>query len=302
MQAPVETPGSPVPDLSVGVDPQRLRDALVWTRERYRACDVCAVRCGVDRLSGALGPCGVGVGGRVYKEYLHLGEERCLLPSHTVYLTGCNFRCVFCSDDRQVREPLAHGAPLPPAALARRIARRRAEGARNVNFVGGLPDVNLLYVLETLALCRPDTHVVWNTNLWTTPEVVGRLTGVVGTWLVDHKFGSDRCALKLSGARDYLATLEPLLALVARSGQLVVRHLLMPGHLSCCTEPVLTWLAAHHPNVPVNLMTGYHPFHLAGRAGPLGRVPTSDERRAAVALLAALPFARPLLDGEEYRP
>jgi len=280
------------------LDPQRVAAALAWAEARYHACDVCASRCGVDRHAGALGHCGLPVEGRVYKEYLHYGEEAALIPSHTIFLTGCNFRCAFCSDDPQVRSPLAHGVPVPPAALARRIAERRAQGARNVNFVGGLPDVNLVYILRILTHCPPDTHVVWNTNLWTTPEAISQLTGVVATWLADFKFGSDRCALKLAGARDYRATLAPLLAQAASAGgALIVRHLLMPGHLACCTRPVLTYLAEHHPAVPINLMTGYHPYRLAGARVPLGGAVPRDERDAAIALLRALPFAVRWLDG-----
>lgn len=287
-------------DAAFRIDPDRLDAALAWAEGSYRSCDVCAEGCGVDRLAGERGVCGLGAMGRVYKEYLHLGEERRLVPSHTVYLAGCSFRCVFCSDLGPVRRPEDHGVALDPKALAERIARRRAEGARNVNFVGGVPDVNVLYVLRTLAHCPPDTHVVWNTNLWTTDEAIGRLTGVVGTWLADHKFGNDRCARKLSGARGYLARLERLLPLAARSGRLLVRHLLMPGHLDCCTRPVLAWMARHLPDVPVNLMTGYHPFDLAGRAGRLGEAVSTEEREAAVALLGGLRFRDPLLDGVEY--
>ncbi len=286
-------PSASRPQLTPGVDPGALTDALAWARRAYRACDVCAARCGVDRYVGAAGRCGLGAEARVYKEYLHLGEEQALVPSHTIYMTGCNLRCVFCSDDGPVRRPLEHGVVATPRALAARIALRRRQGATNVNFVGGLPDVNVLAILETLALCPPDTHVVWNTNLWTTEEAVERLGGVVGTWLVDYKFGDDRCALRLSGTRGYLATLDARLAQLALSrggDRLIVRHLVMPGHLECCTRPALAHIARVAPRATVNLMTGYHPFHLGGRAlggaaRHLGRV-LSDAERARVRALA----------------
>ena len=280
------------------IDPARLAAATAWAEVRYAACDVCAEACGVNRLTGELGHCGLGEHGRVYKEYLHLGEERSLVPSHTIYLSGCNLRCVFCSDLGPVTQPQRHGVSVPPEVLAQRIAKRRAEGARNVNFVGGLPDVNVLYILRTLSHCPEDTHVVWNTNLWTTEEAMERLTGVVSTWLVDLKFGDDRCALKLSGARNYLATLQRLLPAAQRSGALIVRHLLMPGHLECCTKPSLAWLARHMPDASVNIMTGYHPFQLAGQKGPLGGSLPEAEREASVSLASSLFGARLLVDGE----
>lgn len=283
-----------------GVDRDRLAAALAWAQARYRHCDVCAVGCGVDRLAGELGFCGLGEGGRVYKEYLHLGEERALVPSHTVYLAGCSMRCAFCSDIGPVTEPGAHGALVAPEALAQRIAKRRAEGARNVNFVGGTPDTSLLFVLRTLWHCPSDTHVVWNTNLWSTPEVLQALTGVVGTWLVDHKFGNDRCAARLAAVKEYVGRLEPLLERLATSERVIVRHLLMPGHLECCTRPVLAWLERQIPEVTVNLMTGYHPYRLAGRAGAMGSPLPEHERRAALAMFAEVRVAGRLVDGTEY--
>lgn len=284
------------------IDRAALERAIAFAEARYHACDVCAERCGVDRHAGPGGTCGLGVGARIYKEYIHFGEERRLLPSHTIYFTGCSFRCAFCSDWDQVVRPLDHGVEVPPAALAKRIAQRRAEGTLNVNFVGGVPDVNLLYILRTLAHCPDDTHVVWNTNLWSTPEVVDALDGVVGTWLADFKFGNDTCAKKLARVDGYVATLTALLPRL-RPERLLIRHLLMPGHLECCTKPVLDELARALPRVAVNLMTGYEPFRMrrgdTSKNAMAGRNPPA-EVQAALAHFAALPFDDRMVDGVEW--
>jgi len=251
----------------------------------------------VDRHRGERGQCGLGVGGRVYKEYLHLGEEETLVPSHTIYLAGCNLRCAFCSDWDAVIHPDRHGRPMSPAELAERIAVRRQEGARNVNFVGGLPDVNVLYVMETLAHCPADTHVVWNTNLWTTTRAIEKLTGIVGTWLVDLKFGSNACAKRLAGVDDYTERLRALLPLASQAGELLVRHLLMPGHLECCTRPALRWLRERLPEATVNLMTAYHPFSLRGVSGAMGGPLEPEEREAGLRLFEDLAFESSMVDG-----
>lgn len=281
------------------IDRAALERATAYAEARYHHCDVCAERCGVDRHAGPAGTCGLGTSARIYKEYIHFGEERRLLPSHTIYFTGCSLRCAFCSDWDQVVSPLNHGVEVPPAALARRIAQRRAEGATNVNLVGGVPDVNLLYILKVLSHCPDDTHVVWNTNLWSTPEVLAKLDGIVGTWLADFKFGHDTCARKLARVDDYVATLTTLL-LQVRPERLLVRHLLMPGHLECCTIPVLDWLAAHRPKVAINLMTGYEPFRLRAARQPMGHRNTQDEVKRALAHFAALPFDDRMVDGVEW--
>ncbi len=309
MSASPQARGSPTLP-AVRFDPAALTRAIGWTEARYSACDVCGLRCGVDRHAAPDGRCGLGADARIYKEYLHLGEERLLVPSHAIYLSGCSFRCAFCSDDRAVRHPRDVGVTWPPETLATRIARRRAEGATNVNFVGGVPDVNLLYILRTLSHVPCDTHIVWNTNLWTTPEVLDALRPIIGTWLVDWKFGTDACGLKLAGVRGYVAGLDASLTrLLGTDGPrpprldgsaqpfILVRHLLMPGHLACCTQPVLEALARRCPDVPVNVMTGYHPYRMSRAAGPMAHRMQSAEVEAAVGLLRALPFATPLLDG-----
>lgn len=305
-------------DAATLIDPADLARALAWAERSYRACDVCALGCGVDRTTEAgarAAACGLGEAGRVYKEYLHWGEERRLVPSHTVYLSGCNFRCGFCSDWEPVAEPSAHGVTLSPRALALRIAQRRGEGARNVNFVGGLPDVNVLYLLRVLEHVPADTHVVWNTNLWTTEVAIDHLAPLVGTWLVDLKFGDDACAKKLArvgampGANaaapsDYLDTMMRLLGHLTRrvpAGRAVlVRHLLMPGHFACCTRPALERLAATHPGIAVNLMTGYLPYRLGRGSGPLARRMPGAEVDEAIAWFASLPFADVCVDGVEW--
>ena len=56
----------------------------------------------------------------------------------------------------------------------------------------------------------------------------------------------------------------------------------MPGHIDCCTKPVLAWMKAHLPHVTVNLMTGYQPFRMAKGKGLMSRAaPDSDNEEAA---------------------
>lgn len=266
-------------DLTLGIDPSQLRSAATWADNAYSSCTICPENCGVDRHKGELGFCGLGKDAHVYKEYLHFGEEEVLTPSHTIFLSGCNFRCAFCSDLAPVKEPLKHGMTVEPKVLAQRIAKRRNQGATNVNFVGGLPDVNLLFILNTLTHCPPDTHVVFNTNLWTTSEVMTKLDGIVGTWLVDYKFGSDKCARKLAGVSGYTAHINRLLEQLRDSnrGNLLLRHLIMPGHFDCCTVPVFEWLHQHLPNAMLNIMSAYSPFAMAGSKGPMSKGPIRED-------------------------
>ena len=101
----------------------------------------------------------------------------------------------------------------------------------------------------------------------------------------------------LQGPRGALL-LSGLLPRVARSGELLVRHLLMPGHLECCTRPALEWLRANVPGATVNLMTGYHPFSLKGASGAMSSQLTAQELKRSVDLFESMGFPSAMIDGQ----
>jgi putative pyruvate formate lyase activating enzyme len=115
-----------------------------------------------------------------------------------------------------------------------------------------------------------------NTNGYLTPEALALATHLFEIFVVDLKFGCDGCAEKIAGTPAYMETLERNLRLLQDGGSsrqetagvvfqpvtLWVRHLLMPGHWACCTQPVLKWIAEHLPAAHINVMSAFHPFGL----------------------------------------
>jgi len=59
--------------------------------------------------------------------------------------------------------------------------------------------------------------------------------------------------------------------------RLIVRHLLMPGHVECCWKPVAQWLAAELPRVRVNLRYGFWPAWHSRRHPELRQPPSAEE-------------------------
>jgi putative pyruvate formate lyase activating enzyme len=72
----------------------------------------------------------------------------------------------------------------------------------------------------------------------------------------------------------------------ADRARLLVRHLVMPGHVDCCLRPVTQWMAAHLPEVPFSLHTGYVPAFRAGALPGMDRCLTARERSAARDIVA----------------
>ena len=53
--------------------------------------------------------------------------------------------------------------------------------------------------------------------------------------------------------------------LAYESGEVIIRHLVLPNHLECCTFPILEWVAENLPNCMVNIMAQYRPEHRVRR-------------------------------------
>jgi putative pyruvate formate lyase activating enzyme len=70
-----------------------------------------------------------------------------------------------------------------------------------------------------------------------------------------------------------------------RNGELIVRVLVLPNHLECCTKPTLEWIADNlGAETRVNVMFQYRPEWLAPEIPELRRRLTKDERQKAVRL------------------
>ena len=68
---------------------------------------------------------------------------------------------------------------------------------------------------------------------------------------------------RLSKVDRYLEVVSRNHLLASKQADMIVRHLMLPGHLECCTLPVLDWLAKNVPGAAVNIMGQYHPAHHA---------------------------------------
>ena len=247
-------------------------------RRSLLACDLCARQCGADRWHDEPGACGSVREGSVTRVFLNWSEEPHLRPGVSVFLSGCNWDCVYC----QYPENLdAHaGQVIAPTRLAERIEALRREGATNVHWVGGNPDQHLRTVLRTLQQCQAPLPVVWNTNGYASPTTLRLLDGVVDVYLVDFRHGTSACAERYGVPGDSVDIIQRnLRRIAAQDAALIVRHLQLPEHFDCCTAPILRWLAAELPDVPLNLMHGqYRPAHLAYQYPEINRRLTRSER------------------------
>jgi putative pyruvate formate lyase activating enzyme len=243
------------------IEPIALVAQAAAAQAQLTNCTLCPHRCGTPRATGS-GVCRVGQASYIASEMLHMGEEAPLAPAHAIFFSGCTATCRFCTAARFAFHP-TYGVVVTPAQLAARILQRQAAGARSVCFIGGDPAPHIPFILATLAEVgdRRTIPAVFNSNFYLTDDALDLLAGAVEIYLPDLKFGpptaQSDCGLHLGGMPTYWPVVTGAIRRVwAQGDRLIVRHLLMPGHFACCTQPVLTWLAGL-PGVEVSLLTQY---------------------------------------------
>jgi pyruvate-formate lyase-activating enzyme len=211
-----------------------------------------------------------------------------------------------------------NGVVFTPQRLAWSMWQLRMEGCHNINLVGGEPTIHLHTIVQAIDMLKffrefdaeawsakadayipyrldPrnasyrgefNTPILWNSNMYMSLETLRILRELVDIWLPDFKFGNNKCAIRLSRTPWYFETVAENHRLIYGWGEdIVIRHLIMPGHVECCTKPVLKWIAENMPEVPVNVMDQYHPDAYCNPADPrfdkryvdMARYPTREE-------------------------
>ena len=232
-------------------------------------CYLCPRMCGVDR-SVARGFCGMGEAPVIARAALHRWEEPCISGtrgSGTVFFSGCTLRCIFCQNHAISREGL--GVEVSEDYLRAAFERLIGEGAHNINLV--TPTHFLPAILR--ALEQPlGVPVVMNTGGYERVETLRRLDGRMDVYLPDLKYADDELGRRLSSAPDYFTHASRALIEMARqvgapqydaegimTRGMIVRHLVLPGHLGN-TFRALRFIKSELPaGTPVSLMAQYTP-------------------------------------------
>lgn len=269
------------PGIEVRADFARLHLA----REHLSRCTLCEHQCRANRMAGERGPCKAGVSARVFRHRVECGEEPELIPSHLFYLSGCDLRCAFCIAEASAFDP-ARGRELTSDFFLEAVEWGKTQGARNIQWVGGEPTIHIPAILEVMADCEGLPPIVWKSDFYGTIEAFELLRGTVDVYVADFKFGNDDCAARIARVKDYTRVVTRNLLLAADQSDLIVRHLLLPGHFECCFAPLVNWLCNQLPSVKFSLRDGYQPRWQASKhpelACPLPRSDAARARRYAI--------------------
>lgn len=283
MSLPEALPGSATigaPNTQPTVRPySRSRLATDRAKQAYAslaACCLCAHRCGVNRLAGETGLCGANTAARIFSLQTEVTDELELLPVFAIALSGCDLRCPFCITAPQSWDANL-GLALKTSQIATRARQALGHGARTIMILGGEPTLHLPTVLEIVAQLPDTARLIWKTNGRCSLEARQLLDDLFEVWHVDYKFGNPHCARRLVGAPDYGDVVQDTLLWAVSRSELIVRHLVMPGHVECCWRPIAGWLRDHLPNTKVNLRTDFWPARMNRQYPELNRIVSQYE-------------------------
>jgi putative pyruvate formate lyase activating enzyme len=282
-------------------DWQKLQEIADELTERLKACDICPHRCGINRLQGDIGRCGIGAQCRVASWCDHHGEEPAISGtqgSGTIFAAECNLKCVYCQNYQISQGAIGKYDVYSAQQLADIMLQLQARGCHNINLVS--PTHVMPQFVSALALAVRDglnLPVVYNSNGYDNVDVLSQLDDVVDIYLPDLKYADSAIAVELSSAPNYpdiaIAAIGEMYrqkgALVTDDNDIaisgvIVRHLVLPGNLSGSRE-ILSRLANEvSPDITVSIMAQYFPTHRAieYKQFPLHRTITADEYDEAI--------------------
>ncbi|MFB0504006.1 MAG: radical SAM protein [Candidatus Bathyarchaeia archaeon] len=247
-------------------------------------CHFCTRRCGVNRQDGELGYCRCGSQISVSSMFGHMGEEPELVPSGTIFTLGCTLRCLHCQN-WTISQWIEDGEVYSTKRLALSVERLRKDGCRNVNLVGGEPTPWLQQWLEAFKHVNVNVPVVWNSNSYYSDETAKLLAGFADVYLLDFKYGSNECAKRISDAPLYWDVCTRNHLYGKKYGELIIRVLVLPEHLECCTKVLLNWMARNlGKDVRTNVMFQYRPEWRAQEVPELSRRLTRSEMERSMEL------------------
>ena len=221
-------------------------------------------------------------------------EEPQISPTLAIFFEGCNLGCRFCMAYEHTRS--ADGLSRRPQAADGDLYRDLCDvftkaaqvQVRTVSLLGGEPSLYLDEARAAWMTAKRDGFavppVVLNSNMLLEPDDIWRRCDFVSFYVADLKFGNDECARALtSRPARYFETVTSAVQTAASlpASRVIIRHLPLPGHVQCCTIPILEWVERNMPDTEVHLMMDYYANGRSGMPG-LERTLTRAETTAVL--------------------
>lgn len=240
----------------------------------YTSCTLCPRACHVDRTQGELGYCRLPAKIVMDCALAHHGEEPPLSGENgagTIFLSSCNLGCIYCQN-YQISHT-ADGQTLDASQLADVMLDLQKRRCHNVELV--TPTSQTPLIMEALLIARHrglKIPFVYNCGGYENPDIIKQLDGMVEIYLPDFKYGLEKNSVMFSAAPGYPRfAVDSIKEMVRQVGDelelkngvaqkgVIIRHLVLPGHVENSKEVLRLISKEISRNVFLSLMGQYTP-------------------------------------------
>lgn len=284
----------------ISTDLHRIGNADRRIMELLEKCTLCPRNCKVNRLEGKKGRCHVDAKVKVARAALHMWEEPCISGkegSGAVFFSGCSLGCIYCQN-RAISGGQS-GELISVERLAEIFLELQEQKANNINLVTAGHYVP--QVCEALQRAKDQGLViliVYNSSGYEKMETLAMLEGLVDVYLPDFKYMDSKLAAEYSYAPDYPKVAKAAIAEMVRQcpepvfeqGKgapgdacemikkgVIVRHLLLPGHVKEAKTIVSYLHETYGDQIYISMMNQYTPVENVAGDKLLGRKVTKRE-------------------------
>ena len=270
-------------------------------------CELCPRRCGKRP-----GYCGAGDRPRVFRWGPHFGEEPPITGergSGCVFFSRCTMKCLYCQNSPWSWKGEGVDKTIPELTqIFRDLALK--DKVENWNLVSPTP--YLPYIREAVQpLFKEGIRLpfVWNSSGYERVETLEEYADLCDWALFDLRYANDATAIAASQAPGYVKASRDAVKWAwnrtcgtsgtSRTGGLIVRVLVLPGHADEAIEN-LAWLATEVSNeVPISVMAQYTPAYKALETPPFDRPVTEEEYESVTEAAADFGFENGWIQGYE---
>lgn len=245
---------------------------------KYENCLLCPRKCGINRSTGQTGVCGVSSEIKVARAALHYWEEPCISGkrgSGAVFFSGCSLHCVFCQN-REISDG-KEGKVISKERLSDIFMELADKGANNINLVTPgqyIPDI--VWAVNDAKSRGMKLPIIYNTSGYENVTELKLLEGIVDVYLPDFKYMDSTLSARYSRAKDYPSVAKQALSEMVRQlpdvviddatgliqKGVIVRQLLLPGHVNDAKAVLKYLYDTYHDHVYISMMSQFTPIAL----------------------------------------
>ncbi len=245
---------------------------------KYEKCLLCPRKCGINRSTGQTGVCGVSSEIKVARAALHYWEEPCISGkrgSGAVFFSGCSLHCVFCQN-REISDG-KEGKVISKERLSDIFMELADKGANNINLVTPgqyIPDI--VWAVNNAKSRGMKLPIIYNTSGYENVTELKLLEDIVDVYLPDFKYMDSTLSAMYSRAKDYPSVAKQALSEMVRQlpdvviddatgliqKGVIVRQLLLPGHVNDAKAVLKYLYDTYHDHVYISMMSQFTPIAL----------------------------------------